>query len=73
MKIPRWARWTLGIGGGLALLLGGGFAWMASRLAPTVPAAAMLPAAVLTGLDGQPVDLASFRGRPLFLDFWRST
>ena len=66
-------KWTLGIVGGLVLLTAASFAWMASRLPPDLVLGAPLPAATLRDPAGKPIDLASFRGRPLFLDFWRST
>jgi cytochrome oxidase Cu insertion factor (SCO1/SenC/PrrC family) len=66
-------KWTLGIAGGLVLLTVGTFAWMASQLPPDLKLGSPLPAATLRDAAGKPIDLASFKGRPLFLDFWRST
>ena len=71
--MKRAVKWTLGIAGGLVLLTAGYFGWMASRLPPDLVLGAPLPAATLRDPAGKPVDLASFRGRPLFLDFWTST
>ena len=71
--MKTWLKWTLGIVGGLVLLAGGTFAWMVSQLPPDLAIGAPLPAATLRDAAGKPLDLASFRGRPLFLDFWRST
>ena len=71
--MKRALKWTLGIAGGLVLLTVGTFAWMASQLPPDLALGAPLPAATLRDPAGKPVDLASFKGRPLFLDFWRST
>jgi hypothetical protein len=71
--MKRWLKWTLGTVGAVVLLAGGTFAWMASRVQPDLVVGQALPAAVLTDAAGKPLDLASFRGRPLFLDFWRST
>jgi len=69
---PVW-KWTL-VSVGAVVLLGGGFvAWAASRLTPSLTVGQALPAAVLVDGAGKPLDLASFKGRPLFLDFWRST
>jgi hypothetical protein len=71
--VKRWIKWTLGGVGTVVLLTVGTFAWMASRLPPDLVLGAPLPAATLRDAEGKPIDLASFRGRPLFLDFWRST
>lgn len=66
-------KWTLGIAGALVLVTVGTFAWMASQLPPDLTLGAPLPGATLRDTAGKPIDLASFKGRPLFLDFWRST
>ena len=71
--MKRWLKWTLGITAGLVRDRGGTFAWMVSQLPPDLAIGAPLPAASLRDLEGRPIDLSSFRGRPLFLDFWRST
>ena len=66
-------KWTLWIAGSAVLLSGGFVAWMASRLPPDLEKGATLPAATLRDAAGKPIDLSSFRGRPVFLDFWTST
>ena len=66
-------KWTLISVGGLVAVAVGYFAWVASRVRPDLELGQPLPAATLTDAAGKPVDLASFKGRPLFLDFWRST
>ena len=71
--MKRALKWTLGIAGAGVLLLGGFCAWMASKIHPDLALGAELPAAMLRDPAGKPLDLASYRGRPLFLDFWRST
>jgi cytochrome oxidase Cu insertion factor (SCO1/SenC/PrrC family) len=71
--VKRWLKWTLLGVGSLVLLGGASFAWMASRVRPALEIGRALPAATFTDAAGKPVDLASFRGKPLFLDFWRST
>jgi cytochrome oxidase Cu insertion factor (SCO1/SenC/PrrC family) len=69
----RAVKWSLVAVGSLVLLGGGFVAWMASKMPPDLVLGQPLPAATLTDAAGKPVDLAAFRGRPLFLDFWRST
>ncbi len=71
--MKRALKWALGIAGTGVLLFGGFFVWMAARIPPDLAVGAALPAATLRDPAGKPLDLASFRGRPLFLDFWRST
>ena len=66
-------KWTLISLGGLVVLAGGFFAWAGSRVRPDLELGQPLPAATLTDAAGKPLDLASLKGRPLFLDFWRST
>ena len=66
-------KWTLISVGGVVLLFGGWVAWMGARVRPDLELGQPLPAATLTDAAGKPIDLASFKGRPLFLDFWRST
>ena len=66
-------KWTLWIAGAAVLLFGGFVAWVASRLPPDLETGAPLPAATLRDAAGKPIDLSSFRGRPVFLDFWTST
>ena len=71
--MKRWLKWSL-VGVGSVVLLGGGFVgWMMTKIRPALEIGQPLPAATLTDAAGRPLDLASFRGRPLFLDFWRST
>ena len=66
-------KWTLISLGGVVVLFGGWVGWMGSQVRPDVELGQPLPAATLTDAAGKPIDLASFKGRPLFLDFWRST
>jgi cytochrome oxidase Cu insertion factor (SCO1/SenC/PrrC family) len=66
-------KWTLLSVGGLVVLTFGYFAWLGSRVRPDLELGQTLPAATLTDAAGKPIDLAAFKGRPLFLDFWRST
>jgi len=66
-------KWTLISVGGLVVLAGGFMTWAASQVRPDLVLGAPLPAATLTDATGKPLDFASFKGRPLLLDFWRST
>ena len=69
-KFLKWTAITLGV----LLVLGGAmFAWMASQVRPDLEPGQPLPAATLKDPAGKTIDLASFKGRPLFLEFWRST
>jgi len=71
--VKRWLKWTLGIAGSVVVLSAATFGWMASRLPPDLELGSPVPAASFRDPAGKPIDLASFRGRPVFLDFWRST
>ena len=62
-----------GVVSGTLARSGGFVAWVASRLPPDLEKGAPLPAATLRDAAGKPIDLSSFRGRPVFLDFWTST
>lgn len=68
----RRMRWLLTGAIALACLaVGAMLAW--HRLEPAAPASdavATVFSLTLPGQDGQPVDLARFRGRPLVLNFW---
>jgi len=79
-------RWLLASVAGAAVAAGAGVAWwrgrsgIASETAPGVPAAAASPgdaaataklwALTLQSPDGSPLALASFRGKPLLVNFW---
>lgn len=71
--MKKFLKWTLISLGALFVLAGGLFAWMASQVSPDLEPGQALPAATLTDAAGKPIDLASFKGRPVFLEFWRST
>ena len=71
--MKKFLKWTLISLGGLFVLAGGLFAWMATKVKPDLEPGQALPAATLTDTAGKPIHLASFRGRPVFLEFWRST
>ena len=66
-------RRLLAAAGALLLAAGAGVGWMAWRLPPSVPEGSAAPPVVLRAADGTPLDLASFRGRPVLLDFFTST
>lgn len=68
--MKRRTIWVTGVAAA-AGTLGAGLAWW--RLEPhavDASAEAAFWATRLEGLDGQPMDLAAFRGRPLLVNFW---
>jgi thiol-disulfide isomerase/thioredoxin len=73
VKRRAWSVWALGTAG---LACGAtGMAWpRLARAQPALPAAGTDAAAFWQGRydrpDGQPLDLAAFRGKPLVLNFW---
>lgn len=76
MAMPRWLKWTVR---GLAamfmvfvLMVGAGVWYLSSVMTPDVAVGEPLPQAMLTRLDGVPIDLEEFRGRVVVLDFWSS-
>lgn len=57
----------------LALVAAGGVLWMAAHLAPDVELGSASPDVTLQTAEGQPLALASLRGKVVLLDFWSST
>lgn len=47
--------------------------WLAAVLKPDVTLGTIAPTAAFSGVDGQPVQLESLRGKLVLLDFWSST
>jgi hypothetical protein len=76
MALPRWLKWSLGALGVFvtvsALLLGAGLWYLASLATPDVKIGEPLPAVMLATLDGEPIELESYRGQVVVLDFWSS-
>ncbi len=62
-RLRKWAR-DLGVS---AVLVSGLWVGLGMIRAPSLPAS---PTFVLQNLEGQPVDLASFRGAPVLVNFW---
>jgi hypothetical protein len=76
MALPRWVKWSLGALGVFAtvfaFLLGAGLWFLASQATPDVTIGEPLPAVVLATLDGEPIEIESYRGQVVVLDFWSS-
>ncbi len=64
-----WGRWMVS-GGVQILAVLGLLALLGRARAPELPTEA--PALALSTLDGEAIDLASLRGRPVLLNFWAS-
>ena len=73
-------RWLLASVAGAAVAAGAGVAWWRNKRVAAVPVAPASPedaaataklwALTLPGPDGSPLALASFRGKPLLVNFW---
>ena len=73
-------RWLLASVAGAAVAAGAGVAWWRNNRPAAVPVAPSSPedaaataklwALTLPGPDGSPLALASFRGKPLLVNFW---
>ena len=67
----RWGSWAvIAVAGAIALAAGAYFARNAGVPAPATPGAAAVYGISLPDLDGKPVTLAQFRGKPLVVNFW---
>ena len=72
----RWRSWTVWLCAMLMLLFG--FAWylqsptLNGRVARILDSQSRLLELTVTELDGTPLALSQFRGKPLLLDFWAS-
>lgn len=63
-------------GAGLLLILllcGAGLYWMSGKLSPDVVLGAEAPQVTFTGLEGEEIALADYRGQVVLLEFWGST
>jgi cytochrome oxidase Cu insertion factor (SCO1/SenC/PrrC family) len=58
---------------GLAILCAAGLVWMAPRYSPDLPTGSAAPDVAMATLDGEPLPLASLRGKVVLLDFWSTT
>jgi cytochrome c biogenesis protein CcmG/thiol:disulfide interchange protein DsbE len=76
IDLARLPRWWLVLAAALPLVLGTGIlvasASGAGLLTPAVRVGERAPAFALADLDGQPVRLEDYAGRPVLLNFWAS-
>jgi cytochrome oxidase Cu insertion factor (SCO1/SenC/PrrC family) len=76
MPLPGWVKGALValvvVVSLFVVLAGAGLWFLASRATPDVTIGDSLPDVRLTGLDGTPIDLESYAGQVVVLDFWSS-
>lgn len=63
-------RVLLGAAGGAAAALGAGLAWRQLQPTPLSAPAAAFWARRFIGVDGQALEMAALRGKPLLVNFW---
>jgi hypothetical protein len=76
MSFKRLIKWVFIIGAGLfvlvVMLAGTGLYYISTQVVPDVEVGQVLPSISLASFGGDTIDLESYRGQVVVLDFWSS-